>query len=236
MICGGPRGQGAAEAVLFAGDGAAVVIGDVLDDEGEAVAASIGDAATYRQLDVTDESSRNAVVSEATTQYGRIDVLVNNAGIFRIAPLTATDPELFQQVMAVNTTGVDLGMRAVLPGMMERRAGSIVNISSIAGLRGAGTAFAYGTSKWAVRGMTRAAAIELAPFRVRCNSVHPGIIDTPMASEFDSVGVREALRARIPFGRDATAEEVAKVVLFLASDDSSYCTGSEFVVDGGMTA
>ena len=179
MICGGPRGQGAAEAVLFAGDGAAVVIGDVLDDEGEAVAASIGDAATYRQLDVTDESSRNAVVSEATTQYGRIDVLVNNAGIFRIAPLTATDPELFQQVMAVNTTGVDLGMRAVLPGMMERRAGSIVNISSIAGLRGAGTAFAYGTSKWAVRGMTRAAAIELAPFRVRSNSVHRGIIETP---------------------------------------------------------
>lgn len=197
LISGG-AGQGAAEAVLFAREGAAVIIGDVLDDDGAAIAAGLGDAATYRHLDVTDEASWTAVVGGATKRYGRVDVLLNNAGIFRIAPLTATDPALFHQVMAVNTTGVYLGMRAVVPGMIERRTGSIVNISSIAGLRGAGTGFAYGTSKSAVRGMTRAAAVELAPFHVRCNSVHPGIIDTPMAAEFDAAGVRDALAAAFP--------------------------------------
>ncbi len=234
LITGGARGQGAAEGTLFRSEGATVHLTDVLDDEGAALASRIG--AAFHHHDVTDADGWEAITRTIVADHGRIDVLINNAGIFTIAPLLETDRELWDRIIAVNQTGVYLGLAAVAPVMVTQRGGSIINISSIAGLRGAGRAFAYGASKWAVRGMTRSAAQELAPHGVRVNSIHPGIIDTPMAAEFDRVGVRETLRERIPMGYLATGDEVARLALFLASDESDYCTGSEFVIDGGVTA
>jgi 3alpha(or 20beta)-hydroxysteroid dehydrogenase len=236
VISGGARGQGAVEAELLVAEGAQVVLGDVLDEEGARTAASLGDAARYHHLDVTSPADWDAVVSATVARLGRLDVLVNNAGIFRMLPMRATTLEDYRRIMDVNATGVFLGMQAVAPTMVAQGRGSIVNISSIAGLRGAAGAFAYSASKWAVRGMTKSAALELAAHGVRCNSVHPGIITTTMLEEFDRAGVCELVQSRIPVGREAGPEEVAKLVLFLASDDSAYCTGAEFVVDGGMTA
>ena len=230
--------QGAAEGRLFAAEGARVYLTDVLVAEGTATAATIGPAATFLEHDVTSEQAWTTIVGGIVAEHGRIDILVNNAGIFRVVPLTATELDLWNQVIAINQTGVFLGMRAVAPSMIARRSGSIVNISSIAGLRGAGTAFAYGASKWAVRGMTRGVAKELAPFGVRVNSIHPGIIDTPMLQTFDAAGegVRDMVRTRIPLGYEAEPIHVARLALYLASDDSAYSTGSEFKVDGGWSA
>jgi 3alpha(or 20beta)-hydroxysteroid dehydrogenase len=236
IISGGARGQGEAEARLFAAEGAQVMIGDLLEAEGHALADALTGAAAFQRHDVRSEADWAAIVEAAVELWGRVDVLVNNAGIFRMAAMTQTPSDLWHQVMEVNATGVFLGMRAVAPLFMEQRSGSIINISSVAGLRGAGVAFAYGASKWAVRGMTKSASQELAPYGVRCNSIHPGIIDTAMLHEFDTAGIRGAVRERIPLGREAAASEVAHLALFLASDESAYCTGSEFVVDGGMTA
>lgn len=233
LISGGARGQGEAEGRLFASEGATVYLTDVLA-EGRAVADEIG--GTFFDHDVTDAGAWEAITKEIVAEHGRIDVLINNAGIFRMAGLEETDQALWDQMIAVNQTGVFLGLKAVAPLMVERQSGSIINISSIAGLRGAGAALAYGATKWAVRGMTRSLAQELAPSKVRVNSIHPGIINTPMADEFDRVGVRDAVDERIPMGYEASAGDVANLALFLASDESSYCTGSEFVVDGGMTA
>ncbi|MFV0526435.1 MAG: glucose 1-dehydrogenase [Acidimicrobiales bacterium] len=234
LITGGARGQGAAEGRLFAAEGATVHLTDVLDDEGKTVADEIG--GTFHHHDVTSPSEWADVVATVMAADGRIDVLINNAGIFRIEPMSTTSDELWDRIIAINQTGVFLGMRAVAPIMTEQRSGSMINISSIAGLRGSAAAFAYGASKWAVRGMTKNAALELAPHGVRVNSIHPGIIDTPMAEEFDRVGVRDQVKANIPIGYLADAEDVAKLALYLASDASSYSTGSEFVVDGGFTA
>ena len=234
LITGGSRGQGEAEGRLFRREGAEVYLTDVLVDEGIAAAADMG--ATFIEHDVTDRAGWDLVTKQVIGDHGRIDILINNAGIFRIAGLAETDDALWDRIIAINQTGVFLGMQIVAPHMIANGGGSIINISSIAGLRGAGTAFAYGASKWAVRGMTRGAAQELAPHGVRVNSIHPGIIDTPMAKEFDRVGVREMVKERIPLGYLAQAEDVANLALFLASDESSYCTGSEFIVDGGFTA
>jgi 3alpha(or 20beta)-hydroxysteroid dehydrogenase len=235
LISGGARGQGAAEAALVAAEGATVVITDLLDDEGAKTAADIG--ATYLHHDVTSEAGWTAVVDEVAARHGRLDVLVNNAGIFRVLPMMMTTEEVYRQVIDVNQVGVFLGMKAVTPTMVEQGSGSIVNISSVAGLRGGGGTLAYSASKWAVRGMTKVAASELAPFGVRVNSVHPGIIETKMLDEIAQYGegAMEAVVARIPMGRSTGPDDVARLVLFLASDESSYCTGSEFVVDGGMT-
>ncbi len=233
LITGGARGQGAAEGKLFADEGAKVFLTDVLVEEGEKTAAEIG--GRFRPQDVTSEEDWAATVDWVLGDAGRIDVLVNNAGIFRVVPMTQTDVDLWHQIMDINAMGVFLGMKAVSTPMIAQKAGSIVNISSIAGMRGAGVAFAYGASKWAVRGMTKAAAQELAPHGVRVNSVHPGIIDTQMITELGPQW-REQTTPRIPMGRPASAEEVARTVLFLASDDSAYCTGHEYLVDGGMTA
>lgn len=234
LITGGARGQGAAEGRLFAAEGATVFLTDVLEEQGRATAAEIG--GHFRRHDVTSEADWDDVLRWVLGEAGRLDVLVNNAGIFRVVPLTETSVDLWHQVMDVNATGVFLGMRAAAAPMKEQRAGSIINISSIAGMRGgAGVAFAYSASKWAVRGMTKSAAGELAPFNVRVNSVHPGIIDTEMIREFGD-SWDELLVPRIPLGRAASAEDVAKVVLFLASDDSAYCSGHEYLVDGAMTA
>jgi 3alpha(or 20beta)-hydroxysteroid dehydrogenase len=234
LITGGARGQGAAEAARFAAEGATVYITDVLDDVGAATAADLGIAVTFLHHDVTSEDEWAAVVDGIVDAHGRIDVLVNNAGIFRVLDVTATSIDDWNQMIAINQTGVFLGIREVGRRMCEQGSGSIINISSIAGLRGAHGSFAYSASKWAVRGMTKSAAAGFGPHGVRVNSVHPGIIETAMLDEFgDRV---PAITERIPMGRTASADEVANVVLFLASDESSYCSGHEFVVDGAMTA
>ncbi|MGQ7843751.1 SDR family NAD(P)-dependent oxidoreductase [Granulosicoccus sp. 3-233] len=233
IITGGANGQGAAEAELFVSAGARVVITDVNRQAGEEVAARLGENCTFFEHDVSSEEDWARVIDGTVKLYGQIDVLVNNAGIFRVLGLEETELDVWNQTVAINQTGVFLGMKAVAPEMKRQKAGSIVNISSIAGLA-ASKAHAYCATKWAVRGMTKAAAVELGPSRIRVNSVHPGYIETPM---LDAFGVpREELVARIPFGRTAEVIEVAKLVLFLASDDSSYCTGHEFVVDGAIKA
>jgi len=231
LITGAARGQGEAEARMFRAEGATVWLTDVLDAEGESVAADIG--GTYRHLDVRDESQWQALVDEMVASHGRIDVLVNNAGIFRSNRMLDTPLDEFDLVMDVNCKGVFLGMRTVAGPMREAGSGSIVNISSLAGMQGAAGAFAYGTSKWAVRGMTKTAAVELARRGIRVNSIHPGLIATDMADQLPKV---ERMQRGIPLGRSATADEVARLALFLASDESSYSTGSEFIVDGGLNA
>jgi len=232
LITGAARGQGAEEARLFAREGATVWLTDVLDDPGARTGADIG--GTYRHLDVRSERGWADLVAEIIARDRRIDVLVNNAGIFRSNRMRETSLEEFTTVMDVNCVGVFLGMRAVATPMREAGAGSIVNISSLAGLQAAAGAFAYGTSKWAVRGMTKSAAIELARRGVRVNSIHPGLIETDMLGQLPTD--LDRMTRGVPLGRTAAASEVAAVALFLASDESSYCTGSEFVVDGGLHA
>lgn len=234
LITGGARGQGAAEGRLFRSEGAEVYLTDVLVDEGAALAASIG--ATFIEHDVSEEAAWELVTKQILSDHGRVDVLINNAGIFQMATMVDTDRALWDRMIAINQTGVFLGMQSVASHMIEQNGGSIINISSIAGLRGSAAAHAYGATKWAVRGMTRSAAQELAPHGVRVNSIHPGIIDTEMAREFDRTGSTERVVNAIPMGHMATAADVANMALFLASDESSYCTGSEFIVDGGFTA
>ncbi len=233
LITGAARGQGAAEAARFIEEGATVRLTGVLDHDGEETAASLGAAASYRHLDVTDADQWSAVVAEMVDDLGRIDVLVNNAGIFELGGLEAP-VDLWERTIAINQTGVYFGMSTVAPTMRAQEAGSIINISSVAGLTGTPIALAYSASKWAVRGMTKCAALELAAHNVRVNSVHPGIIETAMLEAFTEF--RERVDEGIPLGRTASAEEVANLVLFLATDESAYCTGHEFVIDGAMTA
>lgn len=236
LITGGARGQGAAEAALFASEGATVVVTDVLDADGAATARACG--GTYLHHDVTSESRWDEVVQEVVKAHGRLDVLVNNAGIFKVGGIANTTLDDYMRVIQVNQVGVFLGMRAVSKPMMERGSGAIVNISSIAGMESSPGAVAYGASKWAVRGMTKSAAKELGRYGIRVNSIHPGIIETPMLHEipaFES-GNAERFTRRIPLGRIAEANEVAKLALYLSCDDSSYSSGAEFIVDGGMTA
>ena len=230
IITGGARGQGAAEARLFAAEGATVYLTDVLAADGAAVAAEIG--GTFVEHDVTDVDQWKVVVERALSDHGHIDVLVNNAGILHWATMTETPIDVWNRVVAINQTGVFLGMQAVASAMKEQGSGSIVNISSVAAYSGSAPCFAYGATKWAVRGMTKGAAQELGPFGVRVNSVHPGIIDTPMMEGTPL----EQMGSGVPLRRYASADEVAKLVLWLASDESSYATGAEFVLDGGMTA
>jgi 3alpha(or 20beta)-hydroxysteroid dehydrogenase len=237
LISGAARGQGAAEARLFAAEGAAVVLGDVLDAEGAAVAAEIGGAAAYVHLDVTREDAWRDAIGRACSRFGRLDVLVNNAGIVRPGPLETLPLEDFEAVVRVNQIGCFLGMKTAIPALRAAGGGSIVNISSIAGLRGRAGVIAYAASKWAIRGMTKSAALELGGFGIRVNSVHPGAIDTPMISgpDFDPAA-RAAHVAKLPIARMGEPADVAPLVLFLASDESAYCTGADFVVDGGATA
>ena len=232
LITGGARGQGAAEAKLFKSEGASVWVTDVLDEEGQALADEIG--VQYRHLDVRDEAGWSTLVEEIVGLDGGLNVLINNAGIFRSNRLVDTPTDEFQLVMDINCLGVFLGMRSVAPAMMATGNGSIVNISSLAGLRAATGSLAYGASKWAVRGMTKTASVEFARKGIRVNSVHPGLIETPMADELGTSP--ERLMKRTPLGRIAQAEEVANLALYLASDESSYSTGSEFIVDGGLNA
>jgi 3alpha(or 20beta)-hydroxysteroid dehydrogenase len=241
LITGGARGMGASEAQLFIEEGARVVITDVLDAVGQETAQRLspdGSACKFIRHDVTQEDQWNTVVAQAIAAFGQIDILVNNAGIFEQGSVLDTSLSAFNKTMDINVTGVFLGLKAVAHHMVERKTGSIINISSVAGLAGTPGFLAYGASKWAVRGMTKGVAKELAPFGVRVNSIHPGIIDTPMLQTFEAAGegVREAVRMRIPLGREADPFEVARIALYLASDESSYSTGSEFIVDGGWSA
>ena len=239
LITGGARGMGASEAALFVDEGAKVVVSDVLVEAGEETARRIssdGSACRFVHHDVTTEDGWAAAVAFVLDTFGRIDVLVNNAGIFERGSVMDTTLEAYMRTVNINQVGVFLGMKAVAPHMVAQKSGSIVNISSVAGMAGTPGFLAYGASKWAVRGMTKGVAKELAPFGVRVNSIHPGIIDTPMLQAFDALGVRESVRERIPIGYEAEPVHVARLALYLASDDSSYSTGSEFIVDGGWTA
>jgi 3alpha(or 20beta)-hydroxysteroid dehydrogenase len=232
IITGGARGQGAAEARLFAAEGAKVVLADVLDDEGAAVAAEIGEAARYVHLDVTDEDQWAATVAFAEETFGPVTVLVNNAGILLFQALHKTDLSDFENVMRVNVTGVFLGMKAVTRSMERAGGGAIVNISSTAGLQGLPFLGAYVASKWAVRGLTKTAAIDLGHKNIRVNSVHPGGIDTPMVA---GTSGDAPFYKRLPVPRMGSPDEAARAVLFLASDEASYIAGAELAVDGGAT-
>ena len=236
LITGGARGQGAAEAALFAKEGAHVVVTDVLDDDGRKTAAACG--GTFLHHDVTNEARWDEVVAAILKDHGRLDILVNNAGIFKSGGVVTTTLADYRQVIEINQVGVFLGMRAAAKPMIEAGSGAIVNISSIAGMQGSPGAVAYGASKWAVRGMTKSAATELGRYGIRVNSIHPGLIETPMLHALPGIDAGGAERwvRRIPIGRVADAHEVAKLALFLASDESSYSTGAEFIIDGGMTA
>ncbi|WP_394618453.1 glucose 1-dehydrogenase [Lentzea sp. JNUCC 0626] len=235
LITGAARGQGAAAARRFVAEGASVMITDVLDDLGKELASSLG--AEYCHLDVSSESSWAEAMSYAESTFGPVSVLVNNAGILHFSALADTTLADYQRVIGINQVGTFLGMRSVVESMKSAGGGSIVNVSSVEGLGGMPYLTAYTASKFAIRGMTKVAAMELGQFGIRVNSVHPGAIDTPMVSEalgrpidVSPIGKKLALR------RIGQPEDVANVVLFLASDDSAYCTGGEFVVDGGATA
>ena len=228
IITGGAQGMGAADARMLVAEGAKVVIADILDEPGQALADELGDAARYVHLDVSDEEQWQAAVDAAVTAFGKVNVLVNNAGIVQVAPLKSLDVDKWNRVLAVNLTGAMLGIKAVLGPMKEAGGGSIINVSSIEGMRGASWVHSYVASKWGLRGLTKSAALELASDNIRVNSLHPGFIRTPMTKHFpdDMVGT--------PLGRPGKPEEVATFVVFLASDESSFSTGSEFVVDGGL--
>jgi 3alpha(or 20beta)-hydroxysteroid dehydrogenase len=236
LISGGARGQGAAEARLFAAEGAQVILTDVLDADGQATADSI-EGAKYRHHDVTQEAEWEAVVAEALEDFGKIDALLNNAGIFVTRSIADTTVEEYMRVVQINQLGVFLGLKHVGPVMSAAGFGSIINISSVAGIRGPANMIAYVASKWAVRGMTKTAMNEFASSGVRVNSIHPGLIETPMLETHPMIeqGKYDQLVARVPYGRLAEAEEVANLALFLASDESEYMNGVEFLIDGGMS-
>ncbi len=242
LISGGARGQGEAEVRLFAAEGAKVVFGDVLHDEGEAVAADVGPNVHYIPLDVTDEGAWQKAVDETINRYGPPNVLVNNAGILLFGvSMVDTSLDDYMRVINVNQVGVFLGMKYTVPAMIEAGGGSIVNISSTNGMAGYGGTVAYTASKFAVRGMTKNAALELGQFGIRANSIHPGGVDTAMTAP-DTLGDaisdedREAVYAMLPLGRVGQPEEIARLAVYLASDESSYSTGAEFIADGGMLA
>ena len=241
LISGGSRGMGAFEAELFVQEGAKVVICDVRDDEGDALAKKIvdrGGEAAFVHLDVTSESDWAAAVREAVERYGKLDVLVNNAGVSARGSIEETSPDDWDRVMDINAKGVFLGTRSAIPEMRKAGGGSIINISSQLGLVGMGESSPqYQASKGAVRIFSKSAAIQYAHEGIRVNSVHPGPIITPMteARRSDEV-VRQRMISRIPLGRYGESEDVAYGVLYLASDEASFVTGSELVIDGGWTA
>ena len=241
IISGGARGQGAAEAKMFAREGAKVVFGDILDDDGKRVEAEIaetGGDAVYVTLDVTDENSWRDAVETAVARFGKVDILVNNAGIAIWSSGDDATVEDWDRVMDVNAKGVFLGTRAVVPEMRKVGSGSIINISSISGMVGQEAIHpGYNASKGAVRILTKSTAIQYASAGIRCNSVHPGPVMTAMTEHgWSDPDRRKVTEQRTPLGRYADPDEIAYGVLFLASDESSFMTGSEMVIDGGVTA
>lgn len=240
LISGGARGQGATEGQLFVDEGAKVVLADILDVEGESTAAQIrenGGEATYVHLDVTSEDDWRAAIEFTLQTYGQLDILINNAAIYKRTPIVDTNVEEWRQIMEINSTGVFLGTKHAIPAMQRSGGGSIINISSTAGLVGSARGSAYGASKGSVRLFTKYTAIQHATENIRANSIHPGPIDTEMIA--DNIGTPEGRAEsenRVPLGRIGTVMDVAYGALFLASDESSYMTGAELVIDGGVTA
>ncbi|NKQ52978.1 glucose 1-dehydrogenase [Amycolatopsis sp. K13G38] len=236
IITGAARGQGAAAARRFVEEGAKVMIADVLDEEGKALADEIG--ALYQHLDVSAEEDWTAAVERAVTEFGGLTVLVNNAGVLHFSELAKTTLADYERIIRINQIGTFLGMRSVVEPMTEAGTGSIINLSSVEGLAGMPFLVAYTASKFAIRGMTKVAALELGERGIRVNSVHPGMIDTKMVS--DAAGGAEIdtswVRKKVALGRVGQPGEIAQMVVFLASDESSYSTGAEFVADGGATA
>jgi 3alpha(or 20beta)-hydroxysteroid dehydrogenase len=235
VITGGARGMGKAHARHFTAEGARVVIGDVLEEKGERVAAEIG--GVFVRHDVTSANDWSDAVEAAVRAYGRVDVLVNNAGILRHGPVAEMTEADFRAVLDVNLVGSWLGIRAVVPAMRDAGGGSIVNISSIEGIAGAAGLSAYSASKFGVRGLTRSAAQELGPVGIRVNSVHPGGVMTSMAlaAAQTMTGVDgSGFLKQLPIARFAEPVEISRLVAFLASDESSYTTGAEFLADGGL--
>jgi cyclopentanol dehydrogenase len=240
LISGGARGQGASEARIFVDEGASVVIGDVLDSDAAALAEEINRKAGHKaavaiRLDVTRAADWRAAVETATREFGGLDILINNAGILNVKGIVETSEEEWDAIVSVNQKGVWLGMKAAVPALRRRGGGSIVNISSIYGLIGSAGSAAYHGSKGAVRLLTKAAAVQYAPDNIRVNSVHPGVIKTPMVDIFADQELA-AIANLAPMKRAGTPEEVAWVVLFLATEEASFVTGAEYVVDGGYTA
>jgi len=256
LVTGGARGIGAASAEALAREGAAVLVTDILDADGEQIAARIveaGGRAGYVHHDVRDEAAWISAVAEAERRFGGLDIVLNNAGVFALKPMSATSLEEFRAMQAINVDGVFLGMKTTIPAITKRSGqwaggGSIINLSSVAGLTGAAMAVAYNASKGAVRLMTKGAALECAQlgYKIRVNSIHPGIIDTMMGQKVmdqlvangggSANEVRASMMALHPLGRFGEPADIANAVVFLASDDSAFMTGTEIVVDGGLTA
>lgn len=235
LVTGAARGQGRAEAERFVAEGAAVVLTDVLDAEGTAAAGELGDAAVYAHLDVTDAGQWAAAVDLAVERFGRLDTLVNNAGIYLSTPLRDTDEATFRKVLDVNLVGAFLGLQAVLPALEAAGGGSVVNVASVAGLRGIADSAAYASSKFGLRGLTKVAAVDLGPLGIRVNAVLPGVIRTPMTAE--TLAEREdTIAAGLPLRRVGESLDVAGAVVWLASDAASFVTGVDLPIDGGSTA
>lgn len=237
VVTGGARGMGAATCRLMAREGASVVIADVLEQEGIALAGELGGIAVFHRLDVTNEADWATLVSDTMTRHGRIDALVNNAAVVTFGPIVELEAETIDRVLAINIKGAMLGMKHVGKVMADARRGAIVNISSVDGLRGSNSLSLYSSTKWAVRGMTKSAAMEFGPVGVRVNSVHPGGVNTPMGNPQGLSG--DALNrdyTRVPMQRIGEPEEIAAASLFLCSDEASYVNGAELSVDGGWAA
>jgi len=237
LITGGARGMGAEDSRLFAAEGATVVLTDVLDDLGAETASQI-DGASYHHLNIRNEAEWQAVVDQVMSDHGRIDVLVNNAGVDLVKKLLATTIEDFEQVTDINLRGTFLGMRTVAEAMIKAELPcSIVNISSVAGLQGLANHAVYSASKFGVTGLTKSAAKEWGRYGIRVNSVHPGLIETAMTADmrsFTDPEVRRQVERTVPLRRMGKASDIAKLALFLASDDSDYCSGQAYIVDGGV--
>lgn len=230
LVTGGARGIGEAYVRALHACGGRVVVADILEDAGRALAADLGARALFVSLDVTDEAQWDAAVAAAIDAFGAVDVLVNNAGIANAAPIEHLSTEKWNAVIAVNLTGTFFGCRAVVPTMKKQGKGSIINISSVEGMRGSAGLHGYTAAKFGVRGLSASLAVELGAFGIRVNSVHPGFINTSMTTRIDPAHLD------IPLGRPGEPEDLAGTIVFLASDASSFTSGAEFVVDGGMIA
>jgi 3alpha(or 20beta)-hydroxysteroid dehydrogenase len=234
IVTGSAQGMGETHTRRLLQEGAKVVLTDLNEEKGQALAKELGENAFFIKHDVTSESDWERVVAQAEEHFGPVNVLVNNAGITMSKSILDMSLGEYRRIVEINQVSIFLGMKAVIPAMKEAKSGSIINISSINGL--VGGAIGYTDSKFAVRGMTKAAALECSPFGIRVNSVHPGVVETPMIMQGDTKDAVAAFAKHIPMRRIAQPEEVTSVVLYLASDDASYSTGAEFVVDGGITA